>query len=174
VFSVLKRTGIGDSSIHPRALRAGPRFRNPEKHRSGLGSEERGAPPLRPARPVVGLRGVFRERRRVAPNGFRRERREGEVRRHRVRRDDDTDPRARQHSLVLTRFWREAVGCGRLRRHGRARRLWGSASSRSSRHAVRGGPRSAARPPEDGFATELRQHQCVLGVGHKGHSQRAI
>ena len=58
----MERTGIGDSIIHPRAIRSGTRFRNPEKHRSGLGSEERGPPPLRPAGPVVGLRGVFRER----------------------------------------------------------------------------------------------------------------
>ena len=158
----LERTGIGDAILHPRAIRAGTRFRNPEKHSSGLGSVERSAPPLRPARSVMGLRCVSREPLRVAPNGARRERREGGFRRPRVRRDDYTDPSARQDSRVLTRFWREAVGGGRLRIHGRARRRWGSASSRSSRHTVDGGPRSATRPPEDGFATELRQHTCLL------------
>jgi len=35
-----------------------------------------------------------------------------------------------------------------------ARRLWGSASSRNSRHAACTSPRSAVRPPEPGFAAQ--------------------
>ena len=74
---------------HPRAIRAGTRFRNPEKpsFRPWVRGTRRAAIQAgAPCRP--GLRCVFREARRVAPNGSRHERREGEFRRHRVRRDD--------------------------------------------------------------------------------------
>jgi len=45
-------------------------------------------------------------------------------------------------------LWRS----GRFRTPDRARRLGGSASSRSERHAAASAPRSAVRPPESGFA----------------------
>jgi hypothetical protein len=62
-------------------------------------------------------------------------------------------------SLVnpVTRLRREALWRCRHSAPDRARSLWGSASSWSSRHAALCGPRSAVRHRNEGFATELRQ-----------------
>ncbi len=90
--------------------------------------------------------------RRSSSNRDRQVRSAGMTDRGGVDRAGARDAPPQQSSLIpgthlLARFWREAVGGGRLRIHGRARRLRGSASSRSSRHAVHGSPRSATRPP---------------------------
>jgi hypothetical protein len=51
-------------------------FRRPEKRGSAYRPVERGTPPSRPARPVAGLRRVFRATRAACSNGFLRERAE--------------------------------------------------------------------------------------------------
>src|SRR5439155_5853799 len=51
-------------------------LRKPEKRVSGLSSVERGAQPFRPARPVAGLRRIFRAITTACSDGFRRERAE--------------------------------------------------------------------------------------------------
>src|SRR5436309_8833265 len=51
-------------------------LRKPEKRGSGLSSVERGAQPFRPARPVAGLRRIFRAITTACSDGFRRERAE--------------------------------------------------------------------------------------------------
>ena len=51
-------------------------LRKPEKRDSGLSSVERGAQPFRPARPVAGLRRIFRAITTACSDGFRRERAE--------------------------------------------------------------------------------------------------
>jgi len=65
VGSGFSRTYIGArrhtcSRPSPRRIRIENRLRRPEKFGSGVWIEERGAPPLRPARPVARLRRVFR------------------------------------------------------------------------------------------------------------------
>src|SRR5206468_12545755 len=51
-------------------------LRKPEKRGSGLSSAERGAQPFRTARPVAGLRRIFRAITTACSDGFRRERAE--------------------------------------------------------------------------------------------------
>ena len=51
-------------------------LRKPEKRGCGLSSGERGAQPFRPARPVAGLRRIFRAITTACSDGFRRERAE--------------------------------------------------------------------------------------------------
>jgi hypothetical protein len=66
-----------------------------------------------------------------------------------------------QTVVVLALLWREALWrSGRHESPDRARRLRGTASSRSWRPAAHSCPRSAVRPPEPGFATQQRQHNC--------------
>src|SRR6266545_1990362 len=69
------RSSVFDANAPTRlgAFASKTELRRPEKRGSGLPWVERGAQPSRPARPVVGLRRVFRAIETACSDGFRRE-----------------------------------------------------------------------------------------------------